>query len=231
MYRKTVSLTLPSGQKLPVQVAVVRHNGEWCAAASFKVRGEPVKLTATASEALVKSALEKMGAIALDSPETGGFFDDIARKVAKFARSKVLGQVLQGVASVAKNPLFQKLATFYPPLQTAMKYVGKGAEAAAAAQSLIQRAKTGDTKARTSIAKINQAAKAGNKNAALMHNVLYAVNRAAMSVAPKPTNVPGFDFSRFNFADLPPISAGAAVGETMDPDFENLLRTVRSTNA
>lgn len=217
MNRKVVTLTLPSGAKLPVQIGIVRQNGDWFVAASFSIGNQPIRLTATASEALVRQAIERLGT-ATETPETGGWFDDLAKKVAKFTRSKALGQVLQGVASVAKSPMFQQLAKFYPPLQTAMQYVGRGAEAAVAAQSLIQRAQGKDPKAAQAIARITQAAKSGNKDAALMHNVLFVVNKAAKEVAPSRLT----DFR-------PPISAGAPFTDDEDPDVLRLVRTVRAT--
>ncbi|TXH50457.1 MAG: hypothetical protein E6Q97_20505 [Desulfurellales bacterium] len=212
MYRKQVTLTLPNGSKLPITVAIARQDGDWMVAAEFTVGGHPVRVCATASEAAVRAAMGKLGA----RTTTGGWFDDLGNRIAKFARSKALTQALASVATFAKNPLFAKLAGYYPPLQMALKYVGKGAEAAVAAQNLIARAKGGDAKASQSISKIATLAKGGNKQATMLFNVLHTVKKTTEEQKPS---------SLFDFGDL--ISSSGP--PERDEDLEKLVRTVRAT--
>ena len=179
MHKSRVTLTLGSGRKLPVDLMLARKDGDWFVGASFQIDGKPVRLAATASEATVRAALARLGHGAQGEdeaePSTGGFFDSIASWVAKAARSKAVQSVLQGVATVAKNPLVRDLAKAWPAAGTALDYLGKGAEAAAAAQSLIQRAQGGDGKAKAAIAQVSQAAQQGNPNARAMVRVVQSV--------------------------------------------------------
>lgn len=212
MYRKTMSLTLPNGSALPINISIARQNGDWMVACEFAIGGHPVRVVGTASESAVRAAMNQLGA----ATSTGGWFDELGAKIAKFARSKAMGQALASVATFAKNPLFAKLASYYPPLQTALKYVGKGAEAAVAAQNLITRAKSGDPKAQTSITKISNAAKGGNKQAMMLHNIMHTVVKTTMEQKPP---------SSFDLGDL--ISSSGPLER--DEDLEKLVRTVRAT--
>lgn len=253
MYKRTISLTLPNGRVIPIEISSARRNGDWFVAGTATIDGSPITLTATASEAMIRAGLQKLGKL---SPEasTGGFFDTIKQGIAKFARSKALQSVLQGIATVANNPMVREMASFYGPLQKGLEYIGKGASAAAAAQSLIVRAKSGDQKAGATIKTIYDGAKKGNAQAQLMHKVLVSVNRNAGQPQPPAQSRPQFQPMRYpqqpaqlpmrypqpqaqfqpmqffpgfqpNFG--PPVSAGAALES--DPYLVALARTIRAT--
>jgi len=209
MHKRSLSLTLGNGRVVPIEVATARKNGDWYVCAQATIDGTPVRFAATASETLVRQALAKLGKIPATS--TSGVFDDIGRNIARFARSRALTSVLQSIATVANNPLVRKLAGAYPMLGSALEYVGKGANAAAAAQSLIVRTKNGDAKANAAIAAITQGARKGNPSAQMMHKILGTVFQ----------NMRGEGLA-------PPISAGAALDRS-DPDLLALARTVRAT--
>ncbi|MDI3285164.1 hypothetical protein [Polyangium sp. 15x6] len=230
-----------------------RRDGDWFVGATFTINGSPIRLAATASEATVRAALAKLGHIA--EPSTGGFFDTIANAISKFARSKAVQSVLQGVATVAKNPMVRDLAKAWPAMGTALDYIGKGAEAAASAQSLIMRSQNGDAKAKAAIASVSTAARQGNPNAQVMHRVLGSVygrhkqEQAAQAQRPPPPRpaAPPPSAPRLRFPMYPqpappnpygpqtqpvypygpPVSAGAALDA--DPDLIALARTVRAT--
>lgn len=209
MYRNTITLTLKNGAKLPIDIVLVRRNGDWLAAAQFTLNGHPVRVVGTASEAAVRAAMGKLG---WSGASTGGVFDELGKRIAKFARSKALTSALQSVSSFTKNPLFVKLAGIYPPLGEAVKWVNRGATAAIAAQSLIAKAKQGDARAQTSITKITALAQNGNAKAKMLHNVLGAVNQSIKESA---------------FSDLSSVLSGSTL--PVDKDLENLVRTVRAT--
>lgn len=207
MHRHTITLTMANGAKLPIDLVLVRRNGDWLAAAQFNIGGNPVRVVGTASEAAVRAAMAKLG---WSGASTGGLFDEIGKRIAKFARSKAVTNVLQSVSSFTKNPLFVQLAGIYPPLGEAVKWVNKGATAAIAAQSLIAKAKQGDANARQSITRIAAMAKTNSK-AKMIHGVLAAVNQSIKDTAL------GDLGGAFSGAPLPP-----------DKDLENLVRTVRA---
>lgn len=234
-------LTLADGRMIPVQVSATRTpNGDWMAAAVFGTPLGPIRLTATASEEMVKAVFARAY-----PTQTAGWFDDIIKTISKVARSKAVTNVLEQVSTVANNPILQKVASLYPPAGAALGVIGKVAAGTAAAQSLIARAKGGEQKAQTAIASVAKLAQGGSQNARFLHNIFHTVNQQAnrpppaarpalppwmqmpsVQAQPQPQPQQLWRFPLGNWA--PPVAAGALAQPETD-DLVNFIQTVRRT--
>ncbi|HRI71846.1 MAG TPA: hypothetical protein PK156_46755, partial [Polyangium sp.] len=103
--QQVLSLKLADGRTIPVQIAASRTpNGDWVAAAIFQTSLGPIRLTACASEELVKAVFSRAYNL---QTQTAGWFDDLKNTISRIARSKAITTVLEQVSTVANNPILQ----------------------------------------------------------------------------------------------------------------------------
>lgn len=222
--QQVLTLRLADGRTIPVEVSATRtSNGDWLAAAVFRTALGPIRLAATASEAIVQAIFARAY-----PAQTAGWFDTLKNTISRIARSKAVTSVLESVATVANNPLLQKLTSLYPPAAAALSVIGKVASGTAAAQSLLSRAKGGEQKATLAIANVAKMAQGGSQGAQMLHNIFYAVN-SQMQAGPNVQQAVAQRAQSSMPNWFPPISAGAAVAQPETDELVRFIQLVRQT--
>lgn len=163
------------GKPVAVRVKCLRQGNDWLAIAEIKTRKGPIRLTATASEEVIKD-LVKRGVAKIPPQMVSGA--DIFSTISNIAKSTAARNVLSQAKSVVTNPMFLQALSFIPGLGPAVNVVQKAQGAAQAAENLMGRARQGDAKAQKSITTIASHAKRGSQKASW----LLALLRAADSV-------------------------------------------------
>ena len=161
------------GNPVAVHLKCLRQGSDWLAIAEIRTSKGPIRLTATASEEVIKD-LVRRGVAKIPPQMISGA--DIFSTISNFAKSAATRNVLSQAKSVVTNPMFLSALSFVPGLGPAVNVVQKAQSAAQAAENLMGRARQGDVKAQKSINTIAKHARGGSRKASWLMTLLQAAD-------------------------------------------------------